>query len=160
MEGISHEACSLAAHWRLGKLIVLYDDNGISIDGPTSLSFSEDVLGRFAAYGWHTQRVDGHDHESVEGAIRAAQAETATPSLIACKTHIGFGSPHRQDSNKAHGEPLGEDEVRLTKSRLGLSPDETFVIPDDVRLFMRDSAARGALQQTEWNRLFACYDEA
>ncbi len=167
MEGVSHEACSLAAHWRLGKLIVLYDDNGISIDGPTSLSFSEDVLARFAAYGWHTLRVDGHDHESVEDAIRAAvlgssstAAGAGCPSLIACKTHIGFGSPNRQDSNKAHGEPLGEDEVRLTKSRLGLNADDSFHISDEVRHFMRDSGARGSLRHTEWNRLFARYDEA
>ena len=100
MEGISHESCSLAGHLGLGKLIVLYDNNGISIDGPTTLAFTEDELARFGAYGWHTQRIDGHDPTAVEQAIADAQAEVNRPSLIACKTHIGFGSPHRQDSNK------------------------------------------------------------
>lgn len=160
MEGISHEACALAGHLRLGKLIVLYDDNGISIDGPTSLAWSEDVLTRFAAYGWHTQRVDGHDVTAVAAAIRAAQAETERPSLIACRTHIGFGSPNRQDTNKAHGEPLGEEEVRLTKERLGWPLEPTFFIPDDVLTWMRSSGARGAAAQAEWEALFARYEVA
>ena len=160
MEGISHEACSLAGHLGLGKLIVLYDDNGISIDGPTSLAFTEDVLTRFAAYGWQVQRVDGHDTGAVESAIRAAQTETARPSLIACKTHIGYGSPNRQDSNKAHGEPLGVDEVRLTKEWMGWPPDQPFYVPEEARNFMREAGARGAARQAEWNALFARYDEA
>ncbi len=166
MEGVSHEACSLAGHLGLGKLIVLYDDNGISIDGPTSLSFTEDVLARFAAYGWQAQRVDGHDQVAVETALRAAvlggsstAAGAGRPSLIACKTHIGFGSPHRQDSNKAHGEPLGANEVRLTKERLGSPPDAQFYIPDEVGCFMRESGAGGAARQAEWNSLFSRYDE-
>ncbi|MBI4747991.1 MAG: transketolase family protein [Acidobacteria bacterium] len=107
MEGVSHEACALAGHLGLGKLIVLYDDNGISIDGPTSLSFTEDVLKRFSAYGWHTQRVDGHNPAAVENAIQEARNEPEHPSIIACRTHIGYGSPNRQDTSKAHGEPLG-----------------------------------------------------
>jgi transketolase len=160
MEGISHESCSLAGHLGLGKLIVLYDDNGISIDGPTSLSFSEDVLGRFAAYGWHTQRIDGHDATAVEAALVSALAETERPSLIACKTHIGFGSPNRQDTHKAHGEPLGVDEVRLTKEKLGWRLDEQFWIPDEARKFMLESAAIGAAQQEGWEELCAAYRQA
>ena len=160
MEGISHESCSVAGHLGLGKLIVLYDDNGISIDGPTSLSFSEDVLGRFAAYGWHTQRIDGHDAIAVEAALVSARTETERPSLIACKTHIGFGSPNRQDTHKAHGEPLGVDEVRLTKEKLGWRLDEQFWIPDEAREFMRESAALGASEQEEWEELCAAYRQA
>jgi transketolase len=160
MEGISHESCSFAGHLGLGKLIVLYDDNGISIDGPTSLSFSEDVLGRFAAYGWHTQRIDGHDATAVEAALVSARAETGRPSLIACKTHIGFGSPNRQDSHKAHGEPLGLDEVRLTKEKLGWPLDKSFYVPDEAREFMQEPAAIGAAQQEEWVELCAAYRQA
>jgi transketolase len=160
MEGISHEACSLAGHLGLGKLIVLYDDNRISIDGPTDLAFTEDVLRRFEAYGWHVQRVDGHDMAAVEAALWAARAETKRPSLIACRTHIGFGSPNRQDTAKAHGEPLGADEVRRAKERLGLPPDEEFHVPDDVRDFMRLCGRVGARRQAEWEELFARYERA
>jgi transketolase len=160
MEGVSHEACALAGHLGLGRLVVLYDDNGISIDGPTSLAFSEDVPARFTAYGWHVQRVDGHDTAAVELAIRAARAETTRPSLIACKTHIGYGSPNRQDTAKAHGEPLGVDEVRLAKQRLGLDPDASFHVSDGVRDLMRRTGAAGALRQREWEALFARYGEA
>ncbi len=160
MEGVSHEACSLAGHLGLGKLIVLYDDNGISIDGPTSLAFSEDVASRFRAYGWNTLRIDGHDPEAVEVAIRAAQLETDRPSLIACKTHIGFGSPNRQDTNKAHGEPLGSDEVRLAKEQLGWPADKDFFVPQEVLDFMRRPAASGAAQEAEWRSRFALYREA
>ncbi len=160
MEGISHESCSLAGHLGLGKLTVLYDDNGISIDGPTSLSFSEDVLGRFAAYGWHTQRIDGHDATAVEAALVSARAETERPSLIACKTHIGFGSPNRQDTHKAHGEPLGVDEVRLTKEKLGWRLDEQFWVPDEAREFMQESAAIGAAQREKWAELCVAYRQA
>jgi len=160
MEGVSHESCSLAGHLGLGKLIVLYDDNGISIDGPTSLAFTENVLARFEAYGWHTQRIDGHDSITVENAIANAQAETNRPSLIACKTHIGFGSPNRQDSNKAHGEPLGADEVRLTKAKFGWPLDEAFFIPEEAREFMQQSAATSAAQQSEWKKTFSAYGKA
>src|SRR5215467_10692273 len=141
MEGISHESCALAAHLGLDKLIVLYDDNGISIDGPTLLAFSEDVTARFAAYGWFTQRVDGHDANAVEAALERAHANKGRPSLIACKTHIGFGSPHRQDTAKAHGEALGVDEVRLTKEKLGppLDKDKLFYVPEEAAEFMRES---------------------
>ncbi len=159
MEGISHESCSLAGHLGLGKLIVLYDDNGISIDGPTSLAFSEDVLGRFSAYGWHTQRIDGHDSMAVEAALISAKGETERPSLIACKTHIGFGSPHRQDTHKAHGEPLGADEVRLTKEKLGWRLDESFWVPDEARQFMQESTAMSAAREREWEQLRAEYHQ-
>ncbi len=137
-EGIASEAASLAGHLRLGKLVLLYDDNHIQLDGPTSLAFSEDVLERFDAYGWHTQQVeDGNDIAAIEGAIRAARAD-GRPSIIAVRTHIGFGSPHKQDTSKAHGAPLGVDEVRLTKEAYGWDPDRTFYVPDDAEgLFSR-----------------------
>jgi transketolase len=160
MEGISHESSSLAGHLGLGKLIVLYDNNGITIDGPTSLAFTEDVLARFVAYGWHTQRVDGHDSQAVEQAISNAHAEVDRPSLIACKTHIGFGSPHRQDSNKAHGEPLGVEEVRLTKQNLGMPMDEQFFVPEEARTFMQQSAAAGKAREKEWRETLAAYGKA
>ena len=137
-EGIASEATSLAGHLRLGKLVLLYDDNHIQLDGPTSLAFSEDVLERFDAYGWHTQQVeDGNDIAAIESAIRAARAD-GRPSIIAVRTHIGFGSPHKQDTSKAHGAPLGVDEVRLTKEAYGWDPDRTFYVPDDAEgLFSR-----------------------
>jgi transketolase len=160
MEGISHESCSLAGHLGLGKLTVLYDDNGISIDGPTSLAFSEDVLARFTAYGWHVQRVDGHDATAVETAIATAQAESKLPSLIACKTHIGFGSPNRQDSSKAHGEPLGVDELRLAKQQLGLPLEAPFYVPEEIREFMKDAARNGAARQQQWQELYTRYTHA
>ena len=137
-EGIASEAASLAGHLRLGKLLLLYDDNHVQLDGPTSMAFSEDVLERFDAYGWHTARVeDGNDLASIDAAIRAARAD-GRPSIIAVRTHIGFGSPHKQDSHKAHGAPLGADEVRLTKEAYGWNPDRTFYVPDDAEgLFSR-----------------------
>ena len=157
MEGVSHEACALAGHLGLSKLVVLYDDNHISIDGPTSLSFSEDVPARFAAYGWHVQRVDGHDPDAVEAAIAAAKAEVLKPSLVACRTHIGFGSPNRQDTSKAHGEPLGPDEVRLTKEKLGWPADAQFLVPDEVRAFFGEAASRGAAEEGMWNARLSAY---
>jgi transketolase len=160
MEGISHEASSLAGHLGLGKLIVLWDDNRISIDGPTTLTFSEDVVARFQAYGWHTQRIDGHDAAAVERAVDEARRQTAQPSIIACRTHIGFGSPNRQDTAKAHGEPLGEEEVRLTKRALGLAEDETFVVPNAVYAFFRRAAASGATRRAAWERVRTDYAEA
>jgi len=160
MEGVSHEACALAAHLRLGKLVVLYDDNGISIDGPTSLSFSEDVPARFAAYGWHVQRVDGHDPDAVSAAIAAAKAEGGKPSLVACRTHIGFGSPNRQDTSKAHGEPLGADEIRLTKEKLGWPADALFLVPEEVRAFFGAAGEKGAKAEGEWSARLAAYRAA
>jgi transketolase len=160
MEGVSHEVCSLAGHLGLSKLIVLYDDNGITIDGPTSLAFSEDVAARFAAYDWHTQSIDGHNPLAVATALHEARAETARPSLILCRTHIGFGSPNRQGTAKAHGEPLGEEEVRLTKQNLGWPPDDQFTVPVKALDTMRLALKQGAAQQAEWQALFDRYREA
>jgi len=160
MEGISHEAASLAGHLGLGKLICLYDDNHITIEGNTALAFSEDVGRRFEAYGWHVQVVDGHDRQAVAQAIRQAQAETRKPSLIICRTHIGYGSPHKQDTASAHGEPLGADEVRLTKEGLGWPPDAQFLIPDDVLAHFRSALDRGAAYQARWQAVLAEYETA
>ena len=137
MEGVASEASSLAGHLGLGNLIVAYDDNGISIDGPTSLSFSEDVPQRYAAYGWHTQRVeDGNDLEELTQAFETARAETFRPSLIAIRTHIGFGSPNKQDTAASHGSPLGKDEIQLTKQALGWPAEPMFHIPNEGKTGM------------------------
>ena len=157
MEGISHEAASLAGHLGLGRLIYLYDDNHISIDGPTDLAFSEDVARRFTAYGWHVERVNGHDREAIAQAIAAARRETDRPSLIIARTHIAYGSPHKQDTAAAHGAPLGEEEVRLTKERLGLPPEETFWVPDEVYAHMRQAVERGQQWEREWQEMFGRY---
>jgi transketolase len=159
MEGISHEAASLAGHLGLGKLICLYDDNHITIEGNTALAFSEDVRRRFEAYGWHVLAVDGHDRTAVADAICQAQAETERPSLVICRTHIGYGSPNKQDTAKAHGEPLGADEVRLTKEALGWPPDAQFFIPDEVLAHFRRALGRGADVQGEWRALFERYEQ-
>ncbi len=149
-EGIASEAASLAGHLRLGKLIALYDDNLIQLDGPTSMAWSEDVVARFEAYGWHAQRVeDGNDTEAIAAAIEGARSDDR-PSLIAVRTHIGFGSPNRQDTQKAHGQPLGEDEVRLTKEAYGWDPDAQFLVPDDVAGLFRDAVDAGEAQVRDW----------
>ena len=159
-EGVSAEASSLAGHLRLGKLIALYDDNHIQLDGPTALAFSEDVLGRFAAYGWHTQRVeDGNDVAAVSAAIDAAEADPR-PSIIAVRTHIGFGSPHKQDSQKSHGAPLGPDEVRLTKEAYGWDPDKTFFVPDEAAALFRAAVGEGEARVSEWNARMDAYAAA
>ncbi|MGD9049917.1 MAG: transketolase, partial [Anaerolineae bacterium] len=157
MEGISHEAASIAGHLGLGNLIYLYDDNQITIEGHTSLTFSEDIRGRFEAYGWHVLEVDGHDRDAVDGAIRQAQAETARPSLIACRTHIGYGSPNKQDTAGVHGAPLGPDEVRLTKEALGWPVDAQFLIPDEALAHFRQALDRGAKAEGTWQALFDRY---
>lgn len=157
MEGISHEAAALAGHLRLGKLIYLYDDNGISIDGPTSLAYSDDVVARFQGYHWHVQRIDGHDRAAVEAAIRAAQAETERPSLIICRTHIAYGSPNKHDTAEAHGAPLGEEEVRLTKRNLGWPEDAQFLVPQEALAVFRRAVEEGAQREQAWNALFARY---
>ncbi len=159
MEGISHEASALAGHLALGKLIVFYDDNGITIDGTTRLSFSEDVKARYKAYGWHTLQVDGHDPLAIIEAIRGAQAETARPTLIACHTHIGFGSPNRQDTAKVHGSPLGEEEARLTKENLGWPLEPTFYVPDEARDFLTAPGRAGADLHASWKALLTRYAE-
>jgi transketolase len=157
MEGVSHEAASLAGHLGLGKLIYLYDDNHISIDGPTELAFTEDRCGRFEAYGWQVQQVDGHDREAIARAIRAAQAELNRPSLIACRTHIAYGSPNKHDTAEAHGSPLGEEEVRLTKENLGWPPDAKFYVPDQVLANFRQAVPRGERIEAEWRGLLDRY---
>ncbi len=159
MEGISHESCSLAGHWELGRLIVLYDDNKITIDGETRLAFSEDVLQRYEAYGWHVLRIDGHDRRAVREAIEEAQLVEDRPSLIACRTHIGYPSPHKQDTAAAHGAPLGEEEVRLTKIRMGWPLDPPFYVPDEVYTFMQDLTTWGQKAQADWEKLLARYYE-
>ncbi|MBA3875494.1 MAG: transketolase [Anaerolinea sp.] len=149
-EGIASEAASLAGHLRLGKLIVLYDDNHIQLDGPTNMAWSEDVPARFDAYGWQAQRVeDGNDVGAIAAAIEAARADSR-PSLIAVRTHIGFGSPNKQDSQKAHGAPLGEDEVRLTKQAYGWDPDARFLVPDAARELFRAAVPAGRRLVADW----------
>jgi transketolase len=156
MEGISHEAASLAGHLRLGKLIVLFDDNRISIDGATDLSVSDDQLGRFAAYGWHTQRIDGHDPAAIEAAIEAARAADQ-PSLIACRTIIGYGAPNKQGTAATHGQALGEDEVAATREALGWDY-APFVIPGDVLEAWRASGERGRAAARDWDARLAGRD--
>jgi transketolase len=159
-EGIASEACSLAGHLRLGKLIVLYDDNHIQLDGPTAMAWSEDAVARFDAYGWHTQRVaDGNDLTAIEAAIEAAVADDR-PSLIAVRTHIGYGSPNKQDSQKAHGAPLGPDEVRLVKEAYGWDPDRTFYVPDDALAVFRSAVAAGEDLVADWEARLDAYAAA
>ncbi len=160
MEGISHEAASFAGHQRLSKLICIYDANQVSLDGPTSLAFTEDVGTRFEAYGWQVQRIDGMDTAQVESAINVAREDTERPSLIVAHTHIGFGSPHKQDSSKAHGSPLGADEVVLTKRAYGWPEDKTFYVPDEALGHMRRALERGAAWQREWEQRLASYTTA
>ncbi|MDW8371018.1 MAG: transketolase [Geminicoccaceae bacterium] len=148
MEGISHEAAALAGHLGLGRLIVLFDDNGISIDGPTKLATSEDVRARFAAYGWHTLSVDGHDPEAVASAIAEAKADPR-PSLVACKTIIGFGAPNKQGSEATHGAPLGAAEVAAARERLGWH-HPPFVIPEEVYAAWRAATQRGVAARAAW----------
>jgi transketolase len=160
MEGISHEAASLAGTLGLGKLIFLYDDNLISLDGPTSLSFTEDVLERFKAYGWQVQRVaDGNDLAALDAAIAAAKAETGKPSFIAVRTVIGYGSP-RAGTSKAHGEPLGAEGVAATKKFFGFPEDQSFTLPDAALVNWRKAQERGAAFESEWTALIAGYKAA
>ncbi len=159
-EGISHEAASLAGHLGLGKLIYLYDYNNISIDGPTDLSYSDDVPMRFASYGWHVQDVSAYDMPGIEAAIRVAQAVTDQPSIIICRSNIAYGSPNKQDTAEAHGSPLGAEEIRLTKEALGMPPDEQFWIPDDVLARYRAALDEGQQRQAAWDALFAGYADA
>ncbi len=161
MEGIASEAASLAGMLGLGKLVYLYDDNDISLDGPTSLSFSsEDVSKRFEAYQWHVQHVeDVNDLDALGKAIEAGMAETSRPSMIRVKTIIGWPAPHKQGTSKAHGSPLGDEEVRETKVALGWDPDKTFFVPDEVRAHF-DQGERGAKAHDEWNKRFATFKDA
>ena len=159
MEGISHEACALAGAWKLDKLVALYDDNGISIDGQIAPWFVDDVAGRFAAYRWHViGPIDGHDVDAVDQAIAQARQHTGQPTLIICKTHIGRGAPTKQDTADAHGAPLGEDEIAATREQLNW-PYAPFEIPDDVRADW-DARAAGAQAQADWDQRFAAYKKA
>ena len=159
MEGVASEAASLAGHLKLGNLTLIYDDNSITIDGHTSLAFSEDVAGRFTAYGWNVERVaDGNDLEWIARAIDAARKVTDRPTLICLKTHIGYGSPHKQDTHSAHGEPLGADEIKLTKKAYGWPEDAQFLVPDGVYEHFRDGIGkRGGEARAAWQKLFDEY---
>jgi transketolase len=159
-EGIASEAASLAGHLRLGKLVVLYDDNHIQLDGPTDMAWSEDAPKRFEAYGWDVARVgDGNDLDAIESAIQAARSNDR-PSLIAVRTHIGFGSPNKQDTQKAHGSPLGEDEVRLTKEHYGWDPDRHCYVPPEVAEAMRRAIDEGEERVAAWERRLEAYAAA
>ncbi|MFI5389631.1 MAG: transketolase family protein, partial [Candidatus Eremiobacterales bacterium] len=158
MEGVASEAASLAGHLQLGRLIVLYDDNQVSLDGPTSLSFTnENVSERFDAYGWHTQFIEnGNDVDAVDRAIGLAKADPR-PSLIRVRTHIGYGAPHKQDTSAAHGEPLGEDEVRAAKRFYGWPEDAHFLVPDEALSHFRTAVDRGAALESQWRSSLDAY---
>ncbi|MBV9532486.1 MAG: transketolase, partial [Bradyrhizobium sp.] len=153
MEGVSQEAIALAGHWKLTKLIVLYDDNGISIDGPTSLADSVDQVKRFKSAGWAAELIDGQDQQAIEAAITRAQTSNK-PSLIACRTTIGYGAPHKAGTAKAHGEALGAEELKAAKEKLGISL-EPFSVPDEVVKAWREIGARGAAARQQWEARFA-----
>jgi transketolase len=157
MEGVSSEAASLAGTLKLGKLVYLYDDNNISIEGSTELAFTEQVGGRFGAYGWHVLRVDGNDVEAVSQAIDAARGVTEQPSLIIARTVIGFGSPHKAGTAGVHGAPLGEDEVRMTKEALGWPGQPPFLLPDEALAEFRKAIDRGRAWEQEWNDRLASF---
>lgn len=162
MEGASHEAGSLAGHLGLGKLICLYDNNHITIEGHTSLTYSDDVAARFRAYNWHVQDLEdgGNDIAAISGALQQARQVTDKPSMILLKTHIGYGSPNKQDTPEAHGSPLGVEEVRLTKKAYGWPEDAQFLVPDDVKDHMRGAVERGALWENTWDTAAAAYRKA
>ena len=158
-EGISGEACSLAGHLGVNNLIVVYDDNHISIDGPTELSFSEDQAQRYEAYGWYVQEIDGdgNDMEAFERALINAKSEVQRPSIIKMRTHIAYGSPNMQDTAAAHGAPLGEDEIKLMKKKFGWDPEKTFHVPEEVADHMREALERGKEAEGKWNKMLEQY---
>lgn len=156
MEGVAAEAASLAGHLKLGRLVYLYDDNDISLDGPTKMSFTEDRAKRFESYGWHVQTVDGMDLEAVEKALLAAKADPR-PSIICTKTIIGYGSPNKEGTSKAHGEPLGVEEVKLAKEKLGWPYPEPFTVPEEALANFRRCVAAGTEAEAEWNKLYAAF---
>ena len=160
-EGISHEAASLAGHLGLGKLVVVYDDNHISIDGPTELAFTDDTPKRFEAYGWHVDRVGeiANEPDSLEAAVRSAMVREDQPSMVVLRSHIGYPSPEYTDTAHAHGNPLGEKDVRATKEILGLPPDKDFWVPDDVLAFYREAGSRGRVERERWDQLWAGWTE-
>ena len=160
MEGASHEAASLAGHLGLGKLICVYDDNRITIDGETSLSYSDDVGKRFEGYNWHVQNLgdSAEDLSGISGALNLAKAEAERPSLIVVRSHIGYGSPRYQDTARAHGAPLGDEEVEATKRSYGWPESETFLVPDEVFAHMGEAVSRGSALEEDWNHRFAKYE--
>ena len=161
MEGVASEAASLAGHLRLGNLIYLYDDNRISIDGPTTLAFTEDVARRFEAYGWHVQSLeDGNDLAALDRAIASALSVPDRPHLIRVRTHIGFGSPNKQDSAESHGSPLGESEVALTKKQYGWDPERSFHVPEEALAIFRKAVAMGSSIENTWRRLYEGYRQS
>ena len=160
MEGVTSEAASLAGHLQLGNLIYIYDDNHISIEGDTDITFNEDVAKRFEAYGWHVQVVeDGNDLISLTNAIRNAKVETVRPSLIKVRTQIAYGSPNKVNTAGAHGSPLGADEIKLVKKFFDFDPEQSFVVPDEVLKFYNDAGAKGGELEKKWNELYAQYKE-
>ena len=158
-EGISYEAAALAGHLKLGNMVYIYDDNGITIEGKTSLAWSEDVAGRFNACGWHVQKIDGHDYGQIMAAIAAAKAETGRPSIIIATTHIAFGSPGKQDSSGAHGSPLGKDEIAATRANLGWQY-APFEVPEEVRAICRDRVEALKGRYNAWQRGFSAWHAA
>ena len=153
-EGISHEACSLAGHLQLEKLVMFYDSNTITIEGRTGLAVSDNVKGRFLAYNWHVLECDGHDYDQIDRAIRKALRLTGKPVLIICRTTIGKGSPNKQDTAASHGSPLGEEEVRLTKEALGFPPDQSFYVPEEVRTVFAERLSKTKRLRGRWRRIF------
>ncbi|GLH73416.1 transketolase [Geothrix limicola] len=159
MEGVAAESASLAGHLKLGKLIYLYDDNRVTLAASTQLTFTENLALRFESYGWHVETVaDGNDVEAIARAIAAAQGETTRPSLIQVRTHLGYGSPHKQDTFTAHGSPLGVEEVALTKQNLGWPLEPSFHVPADVERHFREAVERGRMDEAEWKATFARYE--
>ena len=159
MEGISYEAASMAAHWGLDNLVWLYDDNKITIDGSIDIAFSENVEGRFESFGWRVLRADGHDADSIRTALSTAVAEDTRPTIIICRTHIGYGSPNKVDTAKSHGSPLGADEMALTRAGFDW-PETPFHVSDDVRAYFAESIQRKTAQHEEWSISMTAWREA
>lgn len=160
MEGMSHEAAALAGHLGLDRLICLYDDNKISIEGSTDIAFTENVADRFRCYGWHVRELNGYDLEAIDDAIRVAREESERPSLLVCHTHLAYGSPNKQDDAAAHGAPLGQKEVERTKEALGWPRDAEFLIPEEAKDFFRKAVVEGQRAQDRWRDLFEPYADA
>ncbi len=160
MEGLSHEACSLAGHLRLDRLVLFYDSNGITIEGHTSLALSDDAKKRFQAYNWHVLEIDGHDFDQIDAAIRRALRLTGKPVCIICKTHIGKGSPNKADSHEVHGAPLGAEEVKLTKRALGFPEDQSFYVPEKVYKLFEERAEKTLRLQNRWARQLKTWQAA
>jgi len=159
MEGVSAEAASLAGHLKLDNIVYLYDDNSITIDGPTSLAFSEDVGARFKAYGWYVREADGNDLASIEDALESCIKQTRKPALIRVKTDIGYGSPNKQGTADVHGAPLGSEEVKLTKKTYGWDPGKKFHIPEDALSHFRQTGDKGRVSETQWNQMLKAYKD-